>query len=175
MSRAGSSKRIARLHVCATGSRFRPRPGCVKGRRMATVAKCKFDLEVCGGIFVNEPCVIDGNLVSGRTFHDHGKYMGAWMKLLDPRAAEIDGRHAVTRRKGATMAISRRGRREFLRTAAAAMTAPLAPYPHPRRGVESRSREVTQRPPTNRGYRHALSRGRDRREGEGTWRFGGLL
>jgi protease I len=59
------------------------RAGCVKGRRMATVPKCKFDLEVCGGVFVNEPCVIDGNLVSGRTFHDHGKYMGVWMKLLN--------------------------------------------------------------------------------------------
>jgi protease I len=58
------------------------RAGCVKGRRMATVGKCRFDLEVCGGIFVNEPCVIDGNLVSGRTFHDHGHYMGAWIKLL---------------------------------------------------------------------------------------------
>ena len=56
--------------------------GCVKGRRMATVPKCQFDLEVCGGTFVNEPCVVDGNLVSGRTFHDHGYYMGAWMKLL---------------------------------------------------------------------------------------------
>lgn len=56
--------------------------GCVKGRRMATVAKCKFDLEVCGGTFVNEPCVIDGNLVSGRTYHDHGHYMGAWIKML---------------------------------------------------------------------------------------------
>ena len=55
---------------------------CVKGRRMATVPKCQFDLEVCGGIFVNEPCVIDGNLVSGRTYHDHGRYMGPWMKLL---------------------------------------------------------------------------------------------
>ncbi len=58
------------------------RAGCVKGRRMATVGKCRFDLEVCGGIFVNEPCVVDGNLVSGRTFHDHGHYMGAWIKLL---------------------------------------------------------------------------------------------
>lgn len=58
------------------------RAGCVQGRRMATVPKCRFDLEVCGGIFVNEPCVVDGNLVSGRTFHDHGHYMGAWMKLL---------------------------------------------------------------------------------------------
>ena len=55
---------------------------CVKGRRMATVPKCKFDLEVRGGTFVNEPCVIDGNLVSGRTFHDHGRYVPAWIKLL---------------------------------------------------------------------------------------------
>ena len=59
------------------------RAGCVKGRRMATVAKCKFDLEVCGGTYVNEPCVIDGNLVSGRTYHDNGQYFGAFMRLLD--------------------------------------------------------------------------------------------
>lgn len=59
------------------------RAGCVKGRRMATVAKCRFDLEVCGGIFVDAPCVEDGNLVSGRTYNDHGHYMGALMKRLD--------------------------------------------------------------------------------------------
>ncbi len=58
------------------------RAGCVKGRRMATVPKCQFDLEVCGGIFVDQPCVIDGNLVSGRTFHDHGHYVGPWIKML---------------------------------------------------------------------------------------------
>jgi protease I len=55
---------------------------CVRGRRMATVPKCKFDLEVCGGIFVNEPCVVDGNLVSGRTYHDHGHYVGKWIDML---------------------------------------------------------------------------------------------
>jgi deglycase len=55
---------------------------CVRGRRMATVPKCKFDLEVCGGIFVNEPCVVDGNLVSGRTYHDHGHYIGKWIDML---------------------------------------------------------------------------------------------
>ena len=59
------------------------RADCVRGHRMATVPKCKFDLEVCGGTFVDEPCVIDGNLVSGRTFWDHGHYMGPWMKWLD--------------------------------------------------------------------------------------------
>ena len=67
------------------------RAGCVKGRRMATVPKCKFDLEVCGGIFVNEPCVVDGNLVSGRTFHDHGRYMGAWMALLNEERKRMGG------------------------------------------------------------------------------------
>lgn len=55
---------------------------CVRGRKMATVPKCRFDLEVCGGIFVNEPCVVDGNLVSGRTYHDHGQFIGKWMELL---------------------------------------------------------------------------------------------
>ena len=55
----------------------------VRGRRMATVPKCQFDLEVCGGTFVNEACVIDGNLISGRTYHDNGHYLGAWIKLLD--------------------------------------------------------------------------------------------
>ncbi len=63
------------------------RADCVRGRRMATVAKCQFDLEVCGGIYVNQPCVVDGNLVSGRTFHDHGHYMGAWIRLLEEHVA----------------------------------------------------------------------------------------
>ncbi len=60
----------------------------VRGRRMATVAKCQFDLEVCGGIYVNAPCVVDGNLVSGRTFHDHGQFIGPWIRLLEEARAK---------------------------------------------------------------------------------------
>jgi len=56
---------------------------CVRGRRMATVDKCKFDLESCGGIYVDEASVVDGNLVSGRTYHDNGKYFGEFIKLLE--------------------------------------------------------------------------------------------
>ena len=55
----------------------------VKGRRMACVPKCQFDLEICGGVFVNEPSVIDGNLFSGRTFHDHGHFIGPWIRRLE--------------------------------------------------------------------------------------------
>ncbi len=62
--------------------------GCVAGRRMATVPKCRFDLEVCGGVFVDAPCVVDGNLVSGRTYHDHGHYVGAWIALLEAARSE---------------------------------------------------------------------------------------
>jgi protease I len=79
-------KNLPVASVCH-GVEIPARAGCVKGRRMATVAKCKFDLEVCGGIYVNEPCVVDGNLVSGRTFHDNGRYFGAFIKLLDANRA----------------------------------------------------------------------------------------
>ena len=68
------------------------RAGCVKGRQMATVAKCKFDLEVCGGIYVNEPGVVVGNLVSGRAFHDNGVYLGPWIQMLK---AEREKRQAA--------------------------------------------------------------------------------
>ena len=60
---------------------------CVRGRRMATVPKCQFDLEVCGGIFVPEPCVIDRNLVSGRTYHDSGHFVGPWIKMMEANTA----------------------------------------------------------------------------------------
>jgi protease I len=63
---------------------------CVRGRRMATVPKCRFDLEVCGGIFVNEPCVVDGNLVSGRTYHDHGHFIGKWIERLVEARANVN-------------------------------------------------------------------------------------
>jgi len=55
---------------------------CVRGRRMATVPKCKFDLEVCGGIFVNEACVVDGNLVSSRGWPDLPEFMPAFLDVL---------------------------------------------------------------------------------------------
>lgn len=69
------------------GCEIPARADCIRGRRMATVAKCRFDVESCGGIYVNEACVVDGNMVSGRTFHDHGAYMGTWMKMLDAERA----------------------------------------------------------------------------------------
>ena len=56
---------------------------CVRGRNMTTVAKCRHELESAGGIFVDAPCVVDKNLVSGRTYLDSGSFVGAWIKLLE--------------------------------------------------------------------------------------------
>ena len=54
---------------------------------MATVAKCRFDLEICGGTYVDAPCVIDGNLVSGRTWHDNTVLMREFLRML--KAASV--------------------------------------------------------------------------------------
>jgi protease I len=71
----------------------------ISGRRLATVAKCQLDVELCGGTFVNEGCVRDGNMVSGRTWHDQHKYMREFMGMLREQAARegVPGGHAHTR------------------------------------------------------------------------------
>ena len=60
----------------------------IRGRRVATVAKCALDVQFSGGIFVNEGCVRDGNLVSGRTWHDNHLFMREFMKMLAQAAAK---------------------------------------------------------------------------------------
>lgn len=59
----------------------------IRGKRLATVAKCQFDVEVCGGIYVNEGCVREGNMVSGRTWHDNHLFVGEFMRMLRQQAA----------------------------------------------------------------------------------------
>ena len=57
----------------------------IRGRRMATVPKCKLDVELSGGEFVNSGVVRDGNLVSGRTWHDQHLYMPVFLEMLAER------------------------------------------------------------------------------------------
>ncbi len=56
--------------------------GVLKDRTITTVAKCALDITQVGGKYVDEPVVIDGNMVSGRTWHDNSVYMKEFMKLL---------------------------------------------------------------------------------------------
>ena len=66
----------------------------IDGRRMATVPKCKLDIELCGATFVNEGSVRSGNLVSGRTWHDQHLYMPEFLRMLAAAQAQED-RHAA--------------------------------------------------------------------------------
>lgn len=54
----------------------------IRGKRVATVAKCRYDAEWSGATFVDEGCVRDGNLVTGRTWKDNALYMREFMKML---------------------------------------------------------------------------------------------
>jgi protease I len=56
--------------------------GVIKGRTVTTVAKCARDAAQGGARYVNEPVVVDGNLVSARTWHDNAPFLREFMKLL---------------------------------------------------------------------------------------------
>jgi len=45
--------------------------GLQGGRRATTVGKCELDITQTGGVYVNEPFVVDGNLVSAGTWHNY--------------------------------------------------------------------------------------------------------
>lgn len=55
----------------------------IRGRSVATVAKCQKDAELSGAKYVEESLVRDGNLVSGRTWHDQHLYMPVFVAMLD--------------------------------------------------------------------------------------------
>ncbi|MCE5215890.1 DJ-1/PfpI family protein [bacterium] len=57
--------------------------GVIKGRTVTTVAKCRFDAEVCGATYVDQPVVVDGNIVTARTFHDNAPWMREYVKMLN--------------------------------------------------------------------------------------------
>lgn len=56
--------------------------GVLAGRTLTTVAKCALDITAFGGKYVDQPCVVDGNLASGRTWHDNTPLLKAFIQLL---------------------------------------------------------------------------------------------
>ena len=57
--------------------------GVIKGKTVTTVGKCAMDCEQGGGKYVNQPIVVDGNLVTARTWHDNAPFMREFMKMLN--------------------------------------------------------------------------------------------
>ena len=58
----------------------------LKGRRATGSLGIKDDLENAGAIWVDEPVVVDGNLISSRTPRDLAPFAAAMVKFLDANA-----------------------------------------------------------------------------------------
>jgi len=56
--------------------------GVLKGRTMTTVAKCALDITQVGGRYVDQACVVDGNMASARTWHDNTALFQQFVKML---------------------------------------------------------------------------------------------
>jgi protease I len=60
--------------------------GVIAGRTVTTVAKCAMDAQQGNAKYVDRPIVVDGNLVSARTWHDNSPFMQQFMKMLHKAA-----------------------------------------------------------------------------------------
>jgi protease I len=70
--------------------------GVLQRRTLTTVAKCALDITQVGGIYKDQACVVDGNLVSARTWHDNTHLLREFMKLLKTEK----GARNLSNRKG---------------------------------------------------------------------------
>jgi protease I len=60
--------------------------GVLAGRTLTTVAKCALDVTQVGGTYVDRACVVDGNLVSARTWHDNTSLLRQFVRMLKDAA-----------------------------------------------------------------------------------------
>jgi protease I len=59
--------------------------GLAKGRKLTCYEHVRSEVESCGGTFVAEPCVRDGNMVSAQTWQDHPWFYREVFKCLGER------------------------------------------------------------------------------------------
>jgi protease I len=62
--------------------------GVLHGRTLTTVAKCALDITQVGGSYVDRNCVVDGNLVSARTWHDNTALLKQFVRMLKEAAGK---------------------------------------------------------------------------------------
>ena len=55
---------------------------CIKGRTVTTVAKCALDATQVGAKYVDQPTVVDGNLVTARVWMDNTPFLKEFIKML---------------------------------------------------------------------------------------------
>ena len=55
---------------------------CIRGKTVTTVAKCALDATMVGAKYVDQPVVVDGNLVTARVWMDNTPFMKEFIRLL---------------------------------------------------------------------------------------------
>lgn len=74
-----SNKPVA---VVCHGVEIAAAAGVLKERMLTTVAKCALDITQVGGNYVDRACVVDGNLVSARTWKDNTVLLRTFIAAL---------------------------------------------------------------------------------------------
>ena len=62
---------------------------CIRGRTVTTVAKCAMDASQGGATYVDQPVVVDGNLVTARTWGDNTPLLKQFIHML--KEAHVHG------------------------------------------------------------------------------------
>ena len=55
---------------------------CIRGKRVTTVPKCALDAEQGGAVYVDEPVVVDGLLVTGRGYGENTEVLREFIRML---------------------------------------------------------------------------------------------
>lgn len=55
---------------------------CLRGKRVTTVPKCALDAVQGGATYVDSPCVVDGQIITGRGYQDNTVVLKAFLDLL---------------------------------------------------------------------------------------------
>ena len=55
----------------------------IRGRKVTTIPKCRFDATVCGAVYINEPVVRDGNLICARGKKDISPWMKEFVQMIE--------------------------------------------------------------------------------------------
>jgi protease I len=55
---------------------------CIRDRRVTTIAKCALDATQAGANYVDQPVVVDGNLVTARGWFDNTPLLKEFLRLL---------------------------------------------------------------------------------------------
>lgn len=60
---------------------------CIRGRTLTTIAKCELDATMMGAKYIDQACVVDGNLVTARGWFDNTPLLREFMQLLKKSAS----------------------------------------------------------------------------------------